>query len=141
MSEALLDVNVLLALVDPDHVGHNAAQEWWDSNSRGGWASCAVTELGFLRVVTQSRYPNRLTLLDAANILDRARRTPGHVFWRCESGPLDVLDPSRVHGPGQLTDAYLLGLAVAHEGTFVTLDRRVSRSAVPAAEPRHLTAI
>lgn len=136
MSRALLDVNVLLALLDSDHVEHSTAWSWFDSDLDDGWASCPITENGFVRVISQPRYPSPIPPAQAIALLDSARAGGRYAFWPCDISVLDedVVDRSRVHGPRQLTDAYLLALAVAHGGRFVTFDRGLPLSAVPAAK-------
>jgi toxin-antitoxin system PIN domain toxin len=140
---ALLDINVLLALLDTDHVDHRAARSWLSEEIEGGWASCAITENGFARVISQPSYPGAISPADAIDRLRRATGTSYHVFWPCDLSLLDdtLFDRSRLHGPRQVTDAYLLALAVAHEGRFVTLDRAVPLTAVHGANPRHLTVL
>lgn len=141
MSRALLDVNLLVALLDSDHVHHVQAQEWQATELRDGWASCALTELGFLRVISQPRYPNPVSPAVAAERLSFACATDAHALWLCSASPLDVIALDRVHSAAQLTDAYLLALAVAHDGTLATLDRRIVLSSVPGAQPHHLTVL
>jgi predicted nucleic acid-binding protein len=60
-SRALFDVNLLIALFDEQHVHHVRAQAWWAATRAGGWASCPVTENGFVRVISQPNYPNPLS--------------------------------------------------------------------------------
>lgn len=141
MKRSLLDVNVLLALLDSDHVDHARASAWLDDNIAGGWASCAITENGFVRVLSQPRYPSPVSPAVAIGVLDEARAGGHHAFWPCDISVLDspVIDRTRVHGPAQVTDAYLLALAVAHGGRFVTFDRSLPLSAVPGASADHLT--
>lgn len=140
---ALLDVSVLLALLDTDHVHHSRARTWLGAAIDQGWASCALTQNGFVRIVTQPRYPNPTTVGTAMSMLEGACGTRYHEFWPCEISIADpaAIDRSQVLGPHQLTDAYLLALAVAHGGRFVTLDRRVAASAVPAATEEHLVVL
>lgn len=143
MTRSLLDVNVLLALLDSDHVDHERAGAWLDAEIAGGWASCAVTENGFVRIISQPRYPSPVSPSVAVGLLRAARHPELHEFWPCDVSVLDpaVVEPSRLHGPGQLTDAYLLALAVAHGGRFVTFDRGVVLTAVPGATPDHLVVL
>ena len=131
MSRALLDVNVLLALLDADHTEHGRAWGWLDAEIGDGWASCAITQNGFVRVISQPRYPSPISPSEAMTLLGRAAADPHHAFWSCEVSLLDpqVLDATRVHGPRQVTDAYLLALAVAHDGRFVTFDHAVTSAA------------
>lgn len=140
---ALLDVNVLLALLDAEHVDHRRATEWLHSEIGDGWSSCAITQNGFVRVVSQPRYPNPITAAEAIDLLARATRTEHHAFWSCDVSLLDPLsvDRSRIYGPLQLTDAYLLALAAAHDGRLVTFDRNVPRQAVPGAGPENLVVL
>lgn len=143
MSRALLDVNVLLALLDSDHVDHERAAEWLDAEVHTGWASCSITENGFVRVISQPRYPSPVPPAQAVGLLSAARETPHHAFWPCDVSLLDpqVVDRSRLHGSRQVTDAYLLALAVAHDGRFVTFDRSLSLTTVPGATAEHLTVL
>lgn len=143
MRRSLLDINVLLALLDADHVDHASAWTWFDAEVKSGWASCALTENGFVRIITQPRYPSPIGTAQAVALLSDAASGGDHSFWSCDVSVLDatVLDATRVHGPRQLTDAYLLALAVAHGGRFVTFDRRLSLAAVPGAEPEHLVVL
>ena len=143
MRRALLDVNVLLALLDRDHVDHERAHAWLADDVEGGWASCALTENGFVRVLSQPRYPSPVAPTQAIGLLAYAQRTGDHAFWPCDVSLLDAatIDGSRLHGPRQVTDAYLLALAVAHDGRLATFDRSLALSAVPAATAEHLTVL
>ena len=143
MSRALLDINVLLALLDSDHVNHDAAADWLDGAIDTGWASCPITENGFIRIISQPRYPSPVSPSEAVALLGRATTRDAHVFWPCDVSALDaqVVDSSRIHGPRQVTDAYLLALAVRHAGRFVTFDRSISLDAVPGATDEHLTVL
>lgn len=138
---ALLDINVLLALLDRDHVDHERARGWISQHIEQGWASCAITQNGFVRVISQPRYPSPITVAHAIDRLARATRTPYHEFWTCTVSILDpkVIDCSRLHSPKQITDAYLLALAVAYESRFVTFDQSIALTAVPGAGAQHLT--
>ena len=143
MSRALLDVNVLLALLDADHVDHLRARWWLEAEIDDGWASCAITQNGFVRIVSQPRYPSPISPAQALDLLGHACATPHHKFWPCAVSLLDTntVDRERIHGPRQVTDAYLLALAVQHEGRFVTFDRSIVRSAVPRAATDHLVVL
>lgn len=137
---ALLDVNVLLALLDRDHVDHERARDWIAEEIGHGWSSCAITQNGFVRIISQPRYPSPVSPHHAIDLLGRATRTRHHEFWPCAVSLLDdgSIDPSRVHNSRQVTDAYLLALAVAQEGRFVTFDRSIALTAVPGAGDDHL---
>lgn len=143
MSRALLDVNVLLALFDRGHVHHRRAHEWVDDGVQDGWSSCAITQNGFLRIISQPRYPNRVSPARAHEVLKRACRTDLHEFWSCSISLLDerLVDATRLHGPRQVTDAYLLALTVAHNGRLVTFDRSVPVTAVRGATQAHVVGL
>jgi toxin-antitoxin system PIN domain toxin len=140
---ALFDVNVLLALLDQDHLHHLKARQWLTAEIEDGWASCALTQNGLVRILSQPGYPSPLSPSEAAGRLRAATSELHHEFWDC---PISLLDTSRfdlrrVHGPRQVTDAYLLALAVENGGRFVTLDSRIASGAVLRAEPRHLVSL
>lgn len=140
---ALLDVNVLIALLDEDHVHHAAANKWLSANLAAGWASCPITQNGCVRILSQPGYPNPLPAPQVIERLAEAAGTPHHAFW---SDDVSLLDGKRIHaprvlGPKQVTDAYLLALAVAHKGRFVSFDRGIVLAAVPGAKPQHLVVL
>lgn len=138
---ALLDVNVLVALFDPDHVHHEIAHAWFGEERGRGWATCAITENGFVRVVSNPRYPGSgTTAADAAQRLGRLCQSAEHRFW---SDSISLLDEERFHhrrigGHRRVTDLWLLGMAVTHGGYLATFDRGIPAAAVSGAEPHHL---
>jgi hypothetical protein len=140
---ALLDVNLLLALFDRDHIDHQRARAWLERHTDAGWASCPITENGFVRIISQPRYPSPVAPTVAIELLGRATATAHHQWWPCDVSVLDpaVVDRQRVHGHRPVTDAYLLALAVHHGGRFATFDQSIARSAVPAASSEHLVVI
>lgn len=140
---ALLDINVLLALLDRDHVDHERARAWITEKSNRSWASCAITQNGFVRVISQARYPSPVPPSHAIELLARATGTPHHEFWPCAVSLLDpaIVDRGRLHSSKHVTDAYLLALAVANDGRFVTFDRSVPIVAVPGPAAEHLTVL
>jgi len=140
---ALLDINVLLALLDSDHADHHLARRWLDDEIGNGWASCAITQNGVVRIMSQPRYPSPVAPAVVADLLAQACATPHHEFWPCEISLLDplVVDRRRLHGPRQVTDAYLLALAVHRASRFVTFDRSVVVSAVHGASAEALTVL
>lgn len=140
---ALLDVNVLLALLDAAHLYHQRAKEWLSGEIHHGWASCALTQNGFVRIISQPRYPSPIASSEAVNLLRLATRTEHHEFWPCSISLLEErrITSSHVRGPRQVTDIYLLALAVDHAGRLVTFDRSISLSAVPEATPEHLVVV
>jgi toxin-antitoxin system PIN domain toxin len=140
---ALLDVNVLIALMDADHASHEAATAWFSRNARAGWASCAITQNGCVRVMSHPRYPNAQPVRVVADRLAEAVAHELHEFWPDDVSVLDpsVVDRTRIHGPQQLTDVYLLALAESHSGRLVTFDRSIALDAVPRASAHNLLRI
>lgn len=140
---ALLDVNVLISLLDAAHVHHTRARQWLEANIAHGWASCPITENGCVRILSQPRYPRQTPLAEAAARLREAQATPWHAFWPDGISMLDAerIRLDRMYGPTQVTDSYLLALAVAHGGRLVTFDRNVNLASVPAATERNLFTI
>ena len=133
MTVYLLDVNVLIALVDPSHVQHDAAHAWFSRQGKKGWATCPMTENGLLRIVGNPRYPNSPgTPAAVAPILAGLRALPGHTFWPDDISLMDSdrLDPNRLLHASQVTDSYLLALARAHQGRLATFDRKLVVDAV-----------
>jgi uncharacterized protein len=124
----LLDVNVLIALIDPTHVQHDRAHDWFAKTGRSAWATCPLTENGVLRIVGHARYPNSPgSPAVVAELFAVFRALPGHAFWPDDVTLFDdrILDRSRLLDSGQITDTYLLALAKTHGGKFATFDRRV----------------
>lgn len=140
---ALLDVNVLIALLDAAHVHHAIARAWLEQNIAAGWASCPITQNGCVRILSQPAYPNRIPPAQAIERLQRAVSTSHHAFWPDDLSVLDAerIEGNRIHSPRQLTDVYLLALAVKAEGRFVTFDATVALSAVRGALAAHLVAL
>ncbi len=103
---ALLDVNVLIALLDADHVHHASAHRWLEANLKSGWASCPITQNGCVRIMSQRGYPNPLPAAEVAERLAEAASTKHHRFWPDDVSLLDPRrnDKSRLLGPRQVTD-------------------------------------
>ncbi len=126
MRTALLDVNILTALLWPAHEHHDAAHRWFLARGHSGWATTPLTQLGFVRIVSNPAFSREaLSPLDAIVLLNENLGHPEHEFW-----PLNLKLPAAVHGmePGlkghqQLTDAYLLALARHRKGVLATFDR------------------
>lgn len=140
---ALLDVNVLVALFDGNHSLHGAAMRWFEGHGDAGWASCPITQNGCIRVMSQPGYPEHMPVLNLVERLRQATAHRAHEFWPDDASLLDdrMIDASRIHGPGQLTDVYLLALAVSHGGRLVTLDQSIPLAAVRDAQKKHLVVI
>jgi toxin-antitoxin system PIN domain toxin len=131
----LLDVNVLIALVDPAHVHHDAVHAWFGQIGYSAFATCPMTENGLLRVVGHPKYPNSPGPPSAvAPALAAIRALPGHAFWADSISIADsnFVDAARLSIHSRVTDSYLLALARANEGQLATLDHRLATEAVPA---------
>lgn len=138
---ALLDVNVLIALFDELHEYHEAAHQWFGRNRRLGWATCPLTENGFVRIVSNPTYPGRGTSLeDAIARLEEFRKSGNHAFWPDSLSLRDgsLFRPVHLTGHRQLTDVYLLALAFHHSGRLATFDRTIPLQSVAGAGPEHL---
>ena len=137
---ALFDVNVLIALLDAGHVGHRVATAWLAAELDYGWASCPITENGTARIMASPGYPNPQPVAMVLRQLARARATTHHQFWHDDVSLTDesVFRSSELLGPRQITDRYLLALAVRKGGRFVTFDRGVKATAVAGAKPAHI---
>ncbi len=126
MKVALLDVNVLLALMWPNHQHHGIAADWFLKNHSKGWATCAFTEAGFIRLSCNPAYtPQPSIPLEAAEVLDELRALKGHHFLAeapslTTAAGLKVLEQARSHQ--QVTDAYLVNTARHHRAVLVTFD-------------------
>ena len=140
---ALLDVNLLIALLDSGHVMHHTAMSWLQREIGNGWASCPITQNGVIRIMSQPAYPNTKTPAQVAGRLAEACTSPDHAFWPEDISVLSdgVLDWSRILGCRQVTDAYLLALAVRHKGRFVSFDQGIPLDAVPTARAENLCVI
>lgn len=140
---ALLDINVLIALLDQDHAMHGQATRWFGARADRGWASCPITQNGCVRVMCHPSYPNPLPVGAIMERLSEALATAHHEFWADDVSLLDprVADPTRIHGPRQVTDLYLLALAVRQGGCFVSFDASIARAAIKGAERKHLVAL
>lgn len=133
MSRFLLDINVLIALIDPAHLQHDRAHEWFAAEGSQVWATCPLTENGVLRIVGHTRYPNSPgTPAAVATLLASLRELPGHKFWPDDVTLLDarLINKGRLLDSAQVTDSYLLALASAHGGQLATFDQRLVADAV-----------
>lgn len=131
MTTYLLDVNLLLALSDPMHVHHEAAHRWFAGKGHVSWATCPLTENGFVRIASHPNYPNRPgDVLAVFAILRQFSEEPGHQFWAEDISILEILESSAIITHAQITDVYLAGLAVHKKGRLATLDQRIPVDAV-----------
>ena len=126
MKTALLDLNILTALLWPAHEHHVTAHRWFSTRSNGRWATCPLTQLGFVRIVTNPAFSrDALSPVDAVALLAENLAHRDHEFWtEGLQAPAAVkgMEP-RLHGHRQLTDAYLLALAHQRKGVLATFDR------------------
>jgi toxin-antitoxin system PIN domain toxin len=123
---ALLDLNILTALLWPTHEHHEAAHRWFGARANARWATCPLTQLGFVRIVSNPAFSrDALTPAEAIALLAENLRHPAHEFWT-ESlqvpAAIRGMEPG-LHGYRQLTDAYLLAVAGRRKGVLATFDR------------------
>jgi len=144
MTAFLLDVNVLIALMDPMHDHHDTAHNWFATTGHSHWATCPMTENAILRIMGSTGYPNSPgSPAMVARMLTDLIALPGHLFWADDVSLLNssLVDLGRLLHSRQVTDSYLLALAHAHGGKLATLDRRLIADAVrQGASTLHLIA-
>jgi hypothetical protein len=140
----LLDINVLIALLDPDHTFHERVHDWW-RRQRPAWASCPLTENGVLRIMSSMSYSRvqPFTVAELARALQVFVSSTDHEFWH---DSISVLDGerflhARILSSRHLTDLYLLALAVERRGCLATFDRGIPAGAIPAALSLHLEVV
>jgi uncharacterized protein len=125
----LLDVNVLIAMAWPSHPAHERVHEWLSRHAHDGWATCPLTQTAFVRILSNPVFSvNAPSPEDALNLLKENLSHPAHTFWADEisfTAALELL-PGRLRGHQQVSDAYLLGLAMHKGGKLATMDRAIS---------------
>lgn len=134
MTVFLLDVNVLIALVDPAHVQHDQAHDWFARAGHKAFATCPLTENGLVRIVGHPKYPNSPGPPGAVlQSLVAIRGLAGHKFWPDTISIADeaFFAPDLLSNHSRVTDSYLLALAHAHRGRLATMDRRLATEVVP----------
>jgi toxin-antitoxin system PIN domain toxin len=122
----LLDVNVLIALAHEDHVAHGKVKRWFRGATDLRWATCPLTEAGFVRIVSNPRYQEpTVAATEALAMLAALKAVPGHEFWPLDFGFDEAVAPfaERFFGHQQVSDVYLLALANRRKGRLATLDR------------------
>ena len=124
-AKILLDVNVLIALTEPGHTHHLTAQKWFESSSKDIWGICPFTEAGFLRIATDPVRGTGRSVAQATAVLRALEGLQGFWYWPVDESwvSLTARFAARISGHKQVTDAYLLGLAIRQEGVLVTFDR------------------
>jgi len=140
---ALLDANVLIALFDQYHVHHEPAHDWFADHQGQAWATCPLTENAFIRILSDPAQGPAFFVARIAEHLDRFCRDPHHEFWPDEVSMRDetMFDVSQIRGHRQLTDVYLLGLAVKRRGRLITFDQSIPMAAVKGATRASLEVI
>jgi len=129
----LLDVNVLIALIDPAHVQHDQVHEWFGRVGHKAFATCPITENGLLRIVGHPKYPNSPGPPSAVvGALDAIRSLPGHAFWSDSISLVDSAhtDPALLSSHSRVTDSYLLALAWENKGKLATMDHKLATEVV-----------
>ena len=122
----LLDLNVLIALTDETHQHHLMAKNWLHSSGRENWGVCPLTESGYLRITTNPvMHSGNRTLKDSLAVLEDLANRPGYHYWPITNTWAELTAPfvDRILGHQQVTDAYLLGMAIQAGGVLVTFDR------------------
>jgi uncharacterized protein len=142
---ALFDINIIIALLDPDHTFHDRAHTWWAQNQSQGWATCPITENGVVRIMSNPAYSTRTRLApgDLIARLGTFASQADHQFWPDDISLRDsaVFAPERILGSRQLTDIYLLALATKHGGRFATFDGSIPIQPALSANADHLHVI
>ena len=133
---ALLDVNLLVALFNPQHTHHEVAHDWFADNQATGWATCAITQNGFVRVLATPA--SDVGVIRPAELVARLRQfcsDKHHVFWPESVSLTDprIFNPALIRGHRQVSDIYLLGLAKKMGGYLATLDAGIPLGAVVGA--------
>ena len=137
----LLDVNFLVALAWPNHMSHAAAADWFSKNHQAGFATCPITESGFIRVSLNPLIVGQQIALPSAITLLRHYRALSHQFWPDDLDITPALAQfATISGHRQITDAYLVALAASRQGTLVTFDTGIA-TITPASLRQHLLTI
>lgn len=141
----LLDVNLLIALAWPSHIHHLQAQDWFARRGSKNWASCPMSQAGFVRISSNPKFiDGAVSPLEAISLLKTVTRSPKHQFWPDDVNVVDTTSFSFTHlvGHRQVTDAYLLSLVMAHGGKLGTLDSAIG-SLLPdeSSRKKHLEII
>ena len=129
MSVSLLDANVLIALMWPAHEDHGRSQAWFRKHAHHGWATCAITQSAFVRIISNPAFsPDAVTPQAASNLLSNNLRDPHHQFWPMDISFEKAAQPflKQLIGHHQVTDVYLLGLAMHKKGRLSTMDRGIA---------------
>jgi len=132
----LLDVNVLVSLSWPDHVAHAVVRRWFVKNSGKGWATCPLVQAGFVRITSNPLFSSRfVSVQEATDGLRASLASEDHQFWPDSISLPEAMEvlTMPISGHRQITDAYLVALAIEHRGKLATLDRRIALFAPPGS--------
>ncbi len=144
MTRHLLDTNLLIALFWPSHVQHDKAMKWFAQHRSHGWATCPFTEAGFVRIVSNPAFSrDAVQPHEAIQVLSANTAAKDHAFWADDLPFADAVGfaEGRLAGHQQITDAYLLGLAIRRKGILATLDRRIEALVDDDAQERKILEI
>jgi uncharacterized protein len=127
MKPYLLDTNVLIALAWPNHVHHEEATDWFLRKAATGFRTCPITQTGFVRISSNPSFSrDAVAPAEGLALLDRITRLPGHGFWPDDLTAAEACASRSPATHRQVTDGYLLALAIAHDGVLATLDRGIA---------------
>lgn len=135
----LLDTNLLIALLWPSHEKHDLALKWFTRHRAKGWATCPITQAGFVRIVSNPAFSrDAVQPREAIHVLSANTVSKDHVFWADELPVAEAVAFTgiRLMGHQQVTDAYLLGLAIRRGGVLATLDQRIATLTEPKSAER-----
>lgn len=144
MAIHLVDVNILIALAWPSQEHHRIVSDWFASAAENGWATCPLTQCGFVRISSNPKFiPNAVSPLEAVSLLREMTSHRKHSFW---PDAMQIMDAEyfgrfNITGHRQITDAYLLGLTILNGGKFVTLDRGVASLVKSSTDRAHVVII
>jgi|SRR5208337_1633631 len=128
MTAYLLDVNILIALAWPEHRQYPLVRAWFRKNSGKGWATCPLVQAGFVRIVSNPAFsPHSVSVEEAVEGLRVSLNDDSHQFWSDSISLPEVVQLLKkpIRGHQQITDAYLVALAVRNQGRLATLDRSI----------------
>lgn len=145
MKGYLLDTNLLIALLWPSHARHELALKWFTRHRAKGWATCPLTQAGFIRIVSNPAFSrDAVQPREAIQVLSANTAASDHTFWPDDLPVAEAVAFAgvRLIGRQQVTDAYLLGLAIRHGGVLATLDQRIAALTEPkSVEAKSLESI
>lgn len=139
MKGYLLDTNLLIALLWPSHERHDLALKWFSRHRAKGWATCPMTEAGFVRIVSNPAFSrDAVQPREAIHVLSANAAAKDHTFWPDELSVAEAVafTGARLMGHQQVTDAYLLGLAIRRGGVLATLDQSIAALTEPKSTER-----